>query len=95
MREATALQLKYLRSIQASVDQRGYPPTCDELALGFAVHPACAQGHVTRMRAKGFVLFDFNTPRSLTLTRIGKDLIAETRLQYFAYDAAQGSFVRL
>ncbi len=74
MKDLTQKQRAILEYIEASVDERGYPPSLREIAAQFGIIVPTAQQHLAALQSKGFVERSGRGGRALTV--IGGEALA-------------------
>lgn len=80
--DITARQLEALRIIDRLINERGFPPTFKELAgeLG-VVSTQAVYEFLARLIARGLLLRHARTPRAMTLTPAGRELLARLPIE--------------
>lgn len=68
--ELTKSQQKTLREIQKFIDQRGFPPTVEELAQRLKLTKATVHGSIDRLIQKGFLRRTHGKARSIEVVRV-------------------------
>ena len=65
----TEPQRRTLRAIEACLQERGYPPTMQELADELGITPASTHGQVKQLERKGYLKRETRKARGLVLVR--------------------------
>jgi repressor LexA len=70
MTAATEKQITVLEYIRGFIKQHSYPPTVREIANHFSITAKGAYDHLTALKKKGRINFEYRKPRTITIKEI-------------------------
>lgn len=76
----TTNQMKVMRYIEWSVENRGFPPSVREIRDHLGVRsPGTVHKYLTKLAEGGWITKESNQARSIRLSDVGKQLLRSTR----------------